>query len=213
MQHSKQDDHQQQPQSSACSPPCRLSLMELVSAVTAELSDSAVIGESLLNLRLLMESYDHQLNEWERFSSWDKKKNYTRNLIATDDQHFTLMLLCWNPLSQSPIHNHSGSQCFMRVVTGTVKETQFFPPQAGSPPAFKSSSIATEGSVVFINDSIGIHRVDNPLPVPAVTLHLYVPPYQQVFCYDETTGTAKESHITYDSEQGQDNNSGQLMHQ
>jgi hypothetical protein len=27
-------------------------------------------------------------------------------LIATDDETFTLLLLCWNPSKESPIHDH-----------------------------------------------------------------------------------------------------------
>ena len=37
---------------------------------------------------------------------FDASKNYTRNLIATDDETFTLMLLCWNADKESPIHDH-----------------------------------------------------------------------------------------------------------
>lgn len=36
-----------------------------------------------------------------------------------------------------------------------------------------------EGQVAFIQDSIGLHKVGNPSAItPAVTLHLYSPPFQ-----------------------------------
>jgi hypothetical protein len=35
------------------------------------------------------------------------------------------MLLCWNPKMGSPIHNHAGSECFMRVLSGSIVEQQY----------------------------------------------------------------------------------------
>jgi hypothetical protein len=47
-----------------------------------------------------------------------------RNLIATDNETFTLMLLCWTPGKESPIHDHPCEGCWMRVVQGCVREVQ-----------------------------------------------------------------------------------------
>lgn len=47
-------------------------------------------------IHALMDAYDASENDWRRFEFWDESKNYTRNLIATDNKTFTLMLLCWN---------------------------------------------------------------------------------------------------------------------
>ena len=44
--------------------------------------------------------------EWRKYALFDSSKHYTRNLIATDDETFTLLLLCWNPGKESPIHDH-----------------------------------------------------------------------------------------------------------
>jgi Cysteine dioxygenase type I len=50
---------------------------------------------------------------------------YTRNLIATDGVSFSLLLLCWNPNCYSPIHNHPGDGCWMRVVSGAIHEARY----------------------------------------------------------------------------------------
>jgi hypothetical protein len=42
----------------------------------------------------------------KKYALFDDRKNYTRNLIATDDETFTLLLLCWNADKESPIHDH-----------------------------------------------------------------------------------------------------------
>ena len=45
----------------------------------------------------------------KKYALFDDRKNYTRNLIATDDETFTLLLLCWNADKESPIHDHVSS--------------------------------------------------------------------------------------------------------
>ena len=55
----------------------------------------------------------------------EPNKNYTRNLVATDDETYTLLLLCWNPGKQSPIHDHPCDGCRVRVCKGKVKETRY----------------------------------------------------------------------------------------
>src|SRR5205823_2935085 len=86
---------------------------------------SSLPGADLQHIYELMCAYDVSANEWKRYELWDETKKYTRNLIATDDATFTLMLLCWNPQLGSPVHNHAGSECFMRVVEGAVEEVQY----------------------------------------------------------------------------------------
>jgi len=39
---------------------------------------------------------------------------YTRNLIYRDEI-FELVALCWEPQTQSPIHNHSGQLCWLSI--------------------------------------------------------------------------------------------------
>lgn len=63
--------------------------------------------------------------ELKDYALSDSCKNYTRNLVATDNETYTLLLLCWNPGKQSPIHDHPCDGCWVRVVEGSVKETQY----------------------------------------------------------------------------------------
>ena len=59
------------------------------------------------------------------------------------------------------------------------------------------------GSVLFINDSIGLHKIENSFPERAVTLHCYIPPYESCRCYNEHDGAAKESYVHFYSENGE----------
>ena len=62
---------------------------------------------------------------WKQYAHSDPMKNYTRNLIATDDETFTLLLLCWNPGKESPIHDHPCDGCWVRVCQGKIQETRY----------------------------------------------------------------------------------------
>eukprot|EP00456_Euglypha_rotunda_P026182 TRINITY_DN2111_c0_g1_i3.p1 TRINITY_DN2111_c0_g1~~TRINITY_DN2111_c0_g1_i3.p1 ORF type:complete len:141 (-),score=29.92 TRINITY_DN2111_c0_g1_i3:11-433(-) len=81
-----------------------LTLFELVEAISAA-TDSGKIDKD--KVRSALEKYSFDLKEWKRYEFWDDKKCYTRNLIATDNETFALMLLCWNPGKFSPIHSHA----------------------------------------------------------------------------------------------------------
>lgn len=60
-----------------------------------------------------------------RFAHVDPSKNYTRNLVATDDKHYTLLLLCWNPGKESPVHDHPCDGCWMDVIQGSIQECRY----------------------------------------------------------------------------------------
>lgn len=113
----------------------------------------------------------------------DANKNYTRNLIATDDETFTLLILCWNSGKYSPIHDHPCDGCWMRVCRGVVNEVRYRKEvecewggkgirgnqdyDSNSHSTSKSSSkfVCTmdstfhEGDLTFIHDDIGYHKV------------------------------------------------------
>ena len=205
-----------------------LSLMELVQRLTSELANPHL---DLDSVHSLMAAYDASLNEWQRFAFWDESKRYTRNLIATDYSTFTLMLLCWNPLQGSPVHDHASSECFMRVIQGQVQETQYDridqPTMQSanssdnitaaaashsasaidlvptSPLSVRRAHTVSAGGVLFINDSIGLHKIDNPFNAGAVTLHCYIPPYDSCRLYDEQNGHAREAFSHFYSENGE----------
>lgn len=97
----------------------------------------------------------------------------------------------------------------MKSLSGTLHEVRFrWPEEAGSvnlTDARRMEKIAetrldAENSVTYINDSIGLHRVENRDEVaPAVTLHLYCPPFSKCTTFDESTGDTKVASMTFDT--------------
>ena len=106
----------------------------------------------------------------------EEKKNYTRNLIATDNETFTLLLLCWNPGKYSPIHDHPCNGCWMRVCQGSVNEVRYRKKNMSKKEilhqgddevrAFECTMDSTysEGEQTFIDDNLGYHKVSYRLP-------------------------------------------------
>ena len=67
-----------------------LTLMQLVHAISAACQRSSSMKQSYDNdlIRSYMMRYDIGLNEWRRFVTLNPHKQYTRNLIATDNRTY-----------------------------------------------------------------------------------------------------------------------------
>lgn len=58
-----------------------------------------------------------------------------------------------------------------------------------------------QNRVAYINDSIGLHRVENRSAESyAVSLHLYCPPFDHCHTFDETTGLNKQVNVVFDTQ-------------
>lgn len=132
------------------------------------------------------------LTELHKYCYYDATIPYTRNLIATDNENYTLLLLCWNQNQdqRSPIHNHPGDGCYMRVLSGSIIEQLYnVVPSLPSLPQTESTVVQddtssstttttvtleciathhyTTNQVTFINDTIGYHSIGcGPSPPP-----------------------------------------------
>jgi cysteine dioxygenase len=101
--------------------------------------------------------------------------NYQRNPLHLGNAYHALVL-CWRNGQRSPIHDHRGSSCAVRVLAGVATETQFERSANGLIyPTF--SRELHEGSVIGSQDA-DIHQMSNLQPGGAdlVTLHVYSPP-------------------------------------
>ena len=75
----------------------------------------------------VLEDYKSNNDEWSRYAYYDARK-YKRNLVAEYDK-YNVMIICWAPGSQSCIHDHSGSHCFMKILDGELFESRFAWPE------------------------------------------------------------------------------------
>jgi cysteine dioxygenase len=107
---------------------------------------------------------------------------YKRNLVRSAP-NYQAWLLCWKNGQRSPIHNHNGSACVVRVLRGTLTETLFEMAPNGHVKASFSRDFV-EGSLIGSEDS-DIHQVSNLQAEDAdlVTLHVYAPPLTRMETY------------------------------
>jgi cysteine dioxygenase len=121
---------------------------------------------------------DDELDRFIRFSDL----RYTRNLVRAGPEYHVLVL-CWRNGQRSPIHDHAGSACCVRVLRGTLTETQFELAPNGHVKATFSRDLLP-GSVIASEDE-DIHQVSNLQAEDAdlVSLHVYIPPLMQMQTY------------------------------
>jgi cysteine dioxygenase len=119
------------------------------------------------------------------------ERTYRRNLIRGGDW-YNVWALCWRNGQRSPIHDHKGSSCAVRVLEGTMTETLFEFAPNGQIRATFSRDVGAGG--VVGSEDLDIHQVSNLQAGKAnlVTLHVYSPPLAVMGTYsllDDTRGT------------------------
>jgi len=154
----------------------------------------------------LMRSYKSNPAEWRKYAVADRNK-YTRNLVNAGNGKFNLMILCWGEGHGSSIHDHADSHCFMKMLDGALTELRYdWPDENTENEALKPASKATLNlnDVCYINDSLGLHRVENSSHTdPAVSLHLYCPPFDSCSMFDQRTGHKTKCPVTFWTKYGE----------
>ena len=116
---------------------------------------------------------------------------YRRNLLHAGPGYQAL-ILCWKNGQRSPIHDHTGSSCGVRVLQGTATETVYKRGANGMLMAVRTRELH-EGEVCGSQDA-DIHQVSNFAEDggPLVTLHVYSPPLLKMNTYSLTDATVTE---------------------
>lgn len=111
---------------------------------------------------------------------------YRRNLLRAGPAYHAL-ILCWRPGQRSPIHDHRGSSCGVKVLKGSATETVFERTAAGHIFPTKTRQLA-EGYCCGTQDD-DIHQLSNidPTGGDLVTLHIYSPPLLVMGTYSLTS--------------------------
>jgi len=138
--------------------------------------------------------------EWQQHAIF-RRGRYTRNIVGYSPNQFIALLLCWEAGQQSPIHDHAGAHCFMKMLTGRLTEERFDRSEDGGVcmEVTQESHLdanTLEQSVAFIHDAVGLHRISNPSTTEvAVSLHVYSPPFTQCLIFPPTGGMPKVAPI------------------
>jgi cysteine dioxygenase len=144
----------------------------------------------------MLEGYTRAADDWRKFALFEATY-YSRNLVKQSEL-YELIVLCWNPGQCSPIHDHANQRCWMAVLDGAVRETMF---HAAGDDSLREGATRTfaRGSVAYIVDEIGWHRIGPTGEAPAVTLHLYSRPIRECRIFDLERRAIATRKLSYHS--------------
>ena len=117
---------------------------------------------------------------------------YVRTLVF-ESEHAAVFVMAWLPGQRSPIHDHAGSACAVRIVSGRGVEQKFTLNGDGTVSKQGGLSEVNAGDVVGSFDA-DIHAFGNAVSAPAsprdilVTIHAYSPPLAPTRKYAEAIG-------------------------
>lgn len=103
---------------------------------------------------------------------------YVRTLVR-ETEFYDALVMAWLPGQRSPIHDHAGSACTVRIVSGTARETRYNLRADGM--VVRDTSITYLPGQVVSSVDRDIHDLGNAAACPAtmrdilVTLHVYSP--------------------------------------
>ena len=120
------------------------------------------------------------LSQYIQFSD----ERYSRNLLAHGPQFYALVL-CWKPGQASPIHDHKGASCGVRVIQGTATETSF---RWQGDTLVKDAVTSMSAGEVCGSFDDDIHEIRNNGSENLVTLHVYSPYLDNINLYDLESG-------------------------
>lgn len=97
---------------------------------------------------------------------FDGTKPYTRNVI-TVNEHYALIAMCWSPGRASPVHDHAGSGCWLRVVSGELTEALYYVPweQEEGEPCSGAAKVVTNGPLLSSGEGGEANAATGTAPV------------------------------------------------
>src|SRR5581483_8264208 len=119
------------------------------------------------------------------------RDRYVRNLVYAGPTYQALVL-CWRNGQRSPIHNHRGSNCGVKVLRGVATETVFARAPNGMVVAERSHDLPPGHVCASADDDV--HQVSNLQAGGAdlITLHIYSPPLLRMEMFSLETPAVRE---------------------
>ena len=150
--------------------------------------------EDRINYSRIIRSFNAHISSFESFCSWSSE-SYTRNCIV-ENEKFQLILLCWEEGQKTPIHDHGGEECWVKVIQGELKETIYKVNSSGELDTIKTSNYKTD-DVSYMIDFMGCHCLENVSARKSMTLHLYAKPIHNCNLFDEKSGKSVRKKLCY----------------
>ena len=148
-------------------------------------------------------SYNHLMHAikfapsiFESYASWSETC-YTRNCIV-DTEKYELILICWYPGHSTPIHDHDGEECWVKVITGVFKETIYKEKGTGVL-QYEKTGVSKPNEVTYMKDFMGFHTLENISNQKSMSLHLYAKPIRKCRVFDAASKIFADKKLGYDT--------------
>ncbi len=126
------------------------------------------------------------------FAKWTEKA-YTR-VCLFENKAFELILICWNPMAQTTIHDHNEQSCRVFFFDGPFQETIYCDKGEES----LSIKNIEPGTTTCMKKGRACHSLKNLSNHPVMTLHLYNEPIKSCRTRKNEEIQMKETTLKYD---------------
>jgi len=141
-------------------------LPEFKAAVVTHLENQSF--NSVLDISYLLEQYNGY--DFKKIAYFSNEEYIRFNVYKSSE--VDIKLISWSPQQGSPKHNHPNQGCLMKILEGSLTETRYSSKNIGQVVNKGKYSV---GDILFIQDSLGYHVVENREAQPAISLHVYAP--------------------------------------
>jgi len=135
------------------------------------------------------------LEDFQDYCFWSSSF-YTRNCIF-ENEKFELILLCWEKDQKTPIHDHGGEQCWVKLIEGSLEET-LYKRESGGLTAV-NTSVSLQGDISYMIDFMGYHTLENISGHRAMSLHLYAKPIKKCNVFDDQKQAFSTKTLSFDT--------------
>jgi cysteine dioxygenase len=167
--------------------------IDSVSQLIQVLENSQASDFVKISKRLKLKAFD-----FKEYASWGED-SYTRNCIGRNE-HYELLLLCWDAQQDTPIHCHNGEECWVYNLQGNFEEIRFdFKDNTEEELVETSRETMGPDEISYMHDNMGFHSLHNRSNQRGMTLHLYMNPIDSCRIYDEEKGAFVRKEMSYDT--------------
>ncbi len=144
----------------------------------------------------IIKSHPIGYDDVKELACWEEDE-YARVCLYRDDK-FEVLLLCWMPGDNTPIHGHDGQRCWVYQVSGEIQESIY--KLVNERAQLVSNTKISSGCLSYMDDKMGLHTLNNNSDKKALTLHIYASPIDSCLVFNEEEECFESKELSYVNE-------------
>ena len=107
--------------------------------------------------------------DWKQYIKYNTD-TYNRELIYSSPE-YDLVIVTWCKDQGCAIHNHPKNGCSVKILQNSITEELYETETLN----LINTSVYNTNDIMYIDDSLGYHRMCNKNNEPCISLHVYAP--------------------------------------